>query len=132
VFHTLFVVSSNFCQHDNGGSPVDSAISQEDPYPSPCKNVKSITCLVQELCCSIVGVANCDTVAVRSRTFVVKGFDFDWFLTMQRTCLIHISFNCFCLEIVGFGHRRTKEQTKLRVLSQPNVWLVWLRVKQFK
>jgi hypothetical protein len=45
-----------------GGAVVDTTPSQEDTYLSPSKDLKSIAYLVQELWCSKVGVANCDTV----------------------------------------------------------------------
>jgi hypothetical protein len=76
-----------------------------------------------------VGVANCD--AVHSKTFVVKGSDLYWFLTMQRTCLIAISFNFYCLEMVGLGHKRINNKKIKSAISAQLCLLVWLR-EQFK
>jgi hypothetical protein len=60
VCSTLFLFRSYFCHHGSGGgAAIDSAPSQEEPYVSPCKDIKLLACLVQELWCSKVGAANC-------------------------------------------------------------------------
>jgi hypothetical protein len=39
----------------------NASASQEDLHISPCEDFKSIDCLVQELWCLKLGVANCDS-----------------------------------------------------------------------
>jgi hypothetical protein len=70
VGSTLFL-SSNICHHGSGGASVDSAPSQEDPYISPRKDLKSIACLVQKLYFFKLVVANCDKVSSSSSTVVI-------------------------------------------------------------
>jgi hypothetical protein len=60
---THFFFSSNFFHHGSGGTAVDYAPSQKDPYLSPHKEFKLIACSGHKLWFSKVGVPNCDSAA---------------------------------------------------------------------